>query len=405
MAFPSRQLPSWAIIARKEFREIFRDRRTLMSVVIGPLVATPTLFALMGIFIGSQMEKARTQVYEIGVLNAVAAPGLLSALKALPDFKLHTDAGSRDQVEKAIKEHKFQAGIVLSADTQTLLDRGRTAPVVVLIDAGSDTSQQASSRLNDRLGSLGQQILAKRLLAEHLPADYAHPIQVTQQPIKSGGSAGTLFLTMMLPYILTLSAFSGAIYAAFDQVAGEKERGTLETLLISPASRRDIVTGKFVAVVGVCLITSILSVAGLQIAFSLPMKAMKVLAAGGMHLGPEAIGVCLLVMLPLSVLFAGLLLAVSTFARNQKEAQTYLAPMMMVVIVPMMASMFLGTDVSRMIAMVPILGASIILKQALTGSYDPVFILIAFAASVLYAGIALTIATRLFQSEGVLIKA
>jgi sodium transport system permease protein len=209
----------------------------------------------------------------------------------------------------------------------------------------------------------------------------------------------------MLPYILILGAFGGAIYAAFDQVAGEKERGTLETLLVSPASRRDIVFGKFTAVVGVCIVSSVLSLVGFMIPFYSGLKAFAWLAKGGVHLSPAALGVALLVLLPLSVLFAGALLALSTFARNQKEAQTYLGSLFPLVLLPAMLSMFIGTDAGRHIALVPILGASVIIKQALSGSYDPVFIVLAFAGSVFWAGLALAFATRLFQKESVLIKA
>jgi sodium transport system permease protein len=206
--------------------------------------------------------------------------------------------------------------------------------------------------------------------------------------------------------MLILAAFSGGIYAAFDQVAGEKERGTLETLLVSPASRRDIVLGKFGAVVGVCLVSSLLSIAGLVIPFVSGLKAFDWLARGEVQLSATAALVVLLVLLPLSVLFAGILLAVSTFARNQKEAQTYLGSLFPLVLVPALLGMILGAEsASRLLALVPILNAALIIKQALSGSYDPVFIGLAFAASAVYAAAALWLATRLFQKESVLIKA
>jgi ABC-type Na+ efflux pump, permease component len=209
----------------------------------------------------------------------------------------------------------------------------------------------------------------------------------------------------LLPYTLAVAAFGGGIYAANDLVAGEKERGTLETLLITPATRRDIVFGKFCAVAGVCLVSSLLSIVGLMIPFFSHLKAFEWLAKGGVHLGPMAVLVTLIMQLPLAILFAGILLALSTFARNQKEAQTYLGPLFIVVLLPSMLSMMIGTEVARTIALVPIMNASLIIKQALSGTFDPTFIAIAFAASVVYAGIALVAATRLFQSETVLLKA
>jgi sodium transport system permease protein len=389
------------IILRKELSEIFRDRRTIISVVVSPLLITPAMFAVMGTLISSQTDKVKTHTYTIGIV----APGDLirAALEHLPNTSIRP--AQINTVEHEIKSRHFDAAIVLPDNTEERLKAGRAIDVNLLYDAGNETSQAAAARISAGLAAVSQTLVAQRLTEHSLPADYATPFKVNEKPIKEGGSAANMILSMMLPYVLVISAFSGAIYAAFDQVAGEKERNTLETLLISPASRRDIVLGKFSAVVVVCLISSVLSIIGLMISFASKMKAYAWIAKGGFHLSPAAIGVMLVVILPLAVLFAGLLLAVSTFARNQKEAQTYLTPLFLAVLMPAMASMFIGTDVSKLVSLVPVLNATIIIKQALSGTYDPAFIVLALVASVIYAACALTIATMLFEKESVLIKA
>jgi sodium transport system permease protein len=392
----------WTIY-RKEFFEIFRDRRTVMSVIVSPLIITPGLFALMGTMITSQSEQAQKRTYKVGLVGAADAPVLMRSLRSAPNLSLRPIEES--QAEAEIKSHKLNAVAVLPPDADSRMIAGRAVSIRVLQDAGNEQSQTASARFSAGITAIGQRLLAARLRENHLPPDYAAPFKVTEQPIKSGGNMGSMVLSMMLPYILVIAAFSGAIYASFDQVAGEKERGTLETLLVSPASRLDIVLGKFGAVVSVCLVSSLLSIVGLVFTFSSGLKAFQWLAKGGLHLSPMAVLVTLMVMLPLSVLFAGVLLAVSTFAHNQKEAQTYLAPVFMAVLMPAMASMFLPTDVARTVALVPVLNASIIIKQALSGSYDWIFIGLAFLASAVYAAIALGFATKLFQKESVLIKA
>jgi sodium transport system permease protein len=391
------------IILSKEFREIFRDRRTVMSVIISPLLVTPLLMGLMGTMIQTQTEKAKAKTYRVGIVGREWIGALETDLKNIPNLTLETI--EEQDAESHIKARTLNAVAIFPPDTQTRMAEGRAVPIQVLQDAGDENSQMAANRLGAAFTTLGQAVVKQRLAERNLPADFATPFQVTEKAITTGGSMGTFLIAMMLPYILALSAFGGAIYAAFDQVAGEKERGTLETLLVSPASRLDIVIGKFGAVVGVCLISSLLSILGLVIAFNLRLKAFEWIAKDGLQLSPVALGVTLLVMLPLSVLFAGLLLAVSTFARNQKEAQTYLAPLFIAVLMPAMASMFLGSDAPPAMALVPVLNASIIIKQALSGSYDPTFILLAFAASAIYAALALLFATRLFQKESVLIKA
>ena len=387
-------------IFRKEFRETFRERRTLMAVVIGPLLLTPALFALMGVLFNGQAHKAQTRTYAVGVIGPPSVP---DTLRAAPHLRFVPV--TRDEAERQIRTHHLDAAVVLPPDLEAGLAAGGTAPVEILDDAGDTGSQTAAARLRALFSSAAQAVVARRLAGRGLPPGFAAPFRVSETPIKSGGSAGMLVLSSLLPYLLIISAFSGTIYAAFDQVAGEKERGTLETLLVSPASRRDIVLGKFGVIVAVCLLSSVLTILGLGIAFGSGLHAFAWLASGGVRLGGAAVGVIGLALLPLSALFGGLLLAVSTFARNQKEAQTILGPLFTLIMVPAVMSMTMTSDIARSLALVPVLNAALIIKQALAGSFDAGFIALAFLASLVYAAAALLFATRLFQNEAVLIKA
>ncbi|HLK57559.1 MAG TPA: ABC transporter permease [Chthonomonadaceae bacterium] len=390
------------LIFLKEIREIFRDKRTIRSVIIGPLVITPLMFAGIGLIVSTQTEKEKTKELTIGIVGGAQAPSLLAALQQVPNLKV--EPVSPSDAEGRIRERKLNAVAILPPDYEHLNADYKPAPIQIMLDEGEANSQAAAGRLQDAFTKLGEQIVLRRLQAHNLSADVAHPFTLQEKPIQSGGNSASFFLAMILPYTLVVSAFSGCVFTALDQVAGEKERGTLETLLVSPASRRDIVLGKFAAVLTTCILSSVLSIVGLVITFSLRGNVFALASQGGLHLSPVAVGVTLMVILPLSVLFAGLLLTVSTYARNQREAQTYVAPLLLMVLMPAMVSMFIGTDVGRPIALVPVLGATIIIKQALSGSYDPAFILLAFGASIVYAAVALTYAIRLFQKESVLVK-
>ena len=145
----------------------------------------------------------------------------------------------------------------------------------------------------------------------------------------------------------------------------KKERNTLETLLVSPASRRDVVVGKFAAVVCVCLISAAMTVCGLVIPFVSHLKMYDWLAAGGLKLEPVSVLVIALSIIPMALLFAGVLLGVSTFSRNQKEAQSYLGTLLPLIGLPAMASLFTGSITDVKMAFVPILNASLMIKQAL----------------------------------------
>lgn len=390
-------------VFRKEFREILRDRRTIFAVVISPLLITPLMFALLGSVIGRQTRQARVETQTVGIVGAEQAPSLREALERMPNMRFVTV--TREEAERRIQSHGLRAAIVLPADVETRLQEGRTIPVDVLMDAGSDPSRRASQRLQALFREGGQRVVAQRLSERGLPPELARPFQLREHEIKSGGTGGTFMLAMFLPYVLSISAILGGIHAANDLVAGEKERGTLETLLASPASRRDLVLGKFFAVAGVSLVSSLLSVVGIILPFYVPLPAFAWLARDGLALGPAAISAMLLVQLPLAVLGAGLLLAISTFARNQKEAQGYLGPVFLTVTVAAMMSMFLPAESSWPLALVPILNAALVLKQAISNTFNAPFLFVAIAASIAYAALAVTFATRLFERESVLLKA
>jgi sodium transport system permease protein len=390
-------------VFRKEFREILRDRRTIFAVVISPLLITPLMFALLGSVIGRQTQRQRVESYTVGVIGADHAPSVQQALAKMPNMRFV--AVTREEAERRIQRHTLRAAVVFPEEVETRLQKGHTVSVDVLLDAGSDASRRASQRLQALFREGGQRIVAQRLTQRGLQPELARPFQIREQEIKSGGTSGTFMLAMFLPYVLSISAILGGIHAANDLVAGEKERGTLETLLASPASRRDLVLGKFFAIAAVSLVSSLLSVVGIIVPFYLPVQAFAWLARGGLSLGPAAVAAMLLVQLPLAVLGAGLLLAISTFARSQKEAQGYLGPVFLTVTVAAMMSMFLPAESSWPLALVPILNAALVLKQAISNTFDATFLLVAIAASVAYAGLAVTFATRLFEKESVLLKA
>lgn len=391
------------IVFRKEFREIFRDRRTLFSVVISPLVVTPALLAALGLVISGQQEKAKKEAFRVGI---VGQGQIVEQYKKTPSGgNLRIVVVTRNEAEEQIKSRALRAAIVFPANADELLRANRTVPVELLMDGGNENSRMAAARLEAAFGEASQRVVEERLRAAGMPAELATPFKVTQKPITEGGSMATLMLSMLLPYTLAIAAFGGGIYAANDLVAGEKERGTLETLLVAPASRRDVVIGKFLAVCAVCLVSSMLAVVGLVVPFFSGLKPYEWLAKGGVSLDPVAVIITLAMQIPLAVLFAGILLTLSTFARNQKEAQTYLGPLFLVVLVPAMMTMFVGSEVALSTALVPVMNAALIIKQALGHTYQPAFIALAFAASAVYAALAVLICIRMFQRESVLLKA
>lgn len=405
-------IPMWQIIFKKEFWEVFRDQRTHFNTIYSPLLLTPVMFALLGVLIQNEMKSARQETVAVAFVGVQNSPTLSDVLKVAKvtkssdeDKYLVTNVETQSEAEELIRSKKVRAALVFPPDAEAAVMESRQIPVTVLADQGRQSSSQAADRLKGFLDRRAGRLVGLRLLENGLPQQLAEPFAPVEKNIKGGASPGTALVTTILPYMLAIYAIIGGAYLANDTVAGEKERGTLETLLVSPASRRELVTGKFLAVAAVAMLGGMLSVVGFIWPFYVPIPAFAWMAKSGLTLTFTGVAAMFLVEIPLAVMGAGILLTVSTYARNQREAQSYLAPVMLVATSGAMLSLVLKSEAPLFWAAVPITNASLVLKQALEGVWNPAFVLIACVTSLLYALIAVLFAAHSFQKESILLKA
>jgi len=224
----------------------------------------------------------------------------------------------------------------------------------------------------------------------------------------------------MIPYIFILLCFTGAMYPAMDLTAGEKERGTLETILCSPVARTDLVLGKFLVVLAASLGTVVISLLSMGATFLIggmllaksdvgaaAMAAAKSGAAQGFTLptiDPAGTLMVLAMVLPVAVLFSAILMAVSLFAKSMKEAQSYVSPLIIVVILPAMMGMLPGVELNARLALVPILNLALVSKELVSGVFHWNYIALIFGSTCLYAAVALAACVRMFNREQVLFR-
>ncbi|MCX6366010.1 MAG: ABC transporter permease [Armatimonadetes bacterium] len=393
----------WQIVFKKEFKEIFSDSRTRFNVVVSPLLITPLILALVGSMAQRQAKESRAETIKVGVVGMQKAPQLMEELKNANKIELEPVA-SVEAAEAKVRDRSHKAAILLPEDADERLGNGDSISIPVVQDAGNEASEQAAKRVKDLLSERGDLLAAKRLQDAGLSKQLVKPFLLGDKKLVGSGGAGMQLLAMFLPYTLALSALMGGIMAATDSVAGEKERGTLETLLVAPLSRRDIALGKFCTVTATALVSSLLSVVGLFWPFYVKLPMFNWMTSDGLSLGPAAFVAILLVQVPLAVLGSGVLLAVSTMARNQKEMQTLTGPIVMVGLVCSMMAMLVRADAALYWSLVPIANSGLVLKQALQGMLNPTFVALACGTSVVYAGIAVAFAASLFKRENVLAR-
>jgi sodium transport system permease protein len=340
------------------------------------------------------------------LLGGQDSPKLLGALQALKDIRLVPVA---TDFTNQISEKRIQAAVEVSPDFDGALTRGEPATVRVYVYEGELKSSFADQRLEQFFRAWRESTVRERLAERGVSETVLKPFQVLRQNVAPPKKVAGNLLGGLLPYMVLLLCLTGATYPALDLTAGEKERGTIETLLCSPVSRTHLVLGKFLVVLLAALASAVLSLASMGVSFAFINQAVGQFGRqGGLELSLSfSAGDVFLVfamVLPMAVVFAAAQLAVALFAKSYREAQSYVTPLMFVVILPAAMSIVPGLELNARLALVPVLNISLVCKEILSGTYHWQYIALIFLSSCVYASIALVAAVKLFQREEVLFR-
>lgn len=403
----------------KELKDSLRDRRTLISMIVVPTLVMPVLVFGIGTIMSKVVNKARSEQISIMVLGGTDSPGVVSALKKDERFRIVPAA---DDYRQRISDKKLRLAVEIPAGFEASLAGGEPKVVRLYHYEGEMKSGFGVSAVDRFFRDLREKTVGERLATRGLSADLINPFRIERQNVAPPEKVGGNLFGGIVPYIIIILCFTGAMYPAMDLTAGEKERGTMETLLCSPVSRVNIVLGKFLMVLTASLATMLLSLvsmgASLMLGGSLyaggtktvsvagPGATAQIGGAGGMPMiDPTGlIGVFALIA-PVAVLFAAVLLAVALFAKSYKEAQSYVSPMMIFIVMPAMLGLLPGIELTAKTALIPILNLTLVCKEMLSGVWNWHYIALIFGSSCVYAAIALAFAVRQFNREDVMFRA
>jgi len=389
------------LIYSKEIIGAIRDRRTLISMIIIPLVFYPLLFFGVGYFTMAGQQKSESLPSIIAIQGGEYAHGLLEVLNR--DEKIQLSI-LKDNIQERLVSGEIY--LFMEIPENFNIDENQHSPqsIVIQYDSTAQSSQVARRRITDLLDKYKQQIVQSRLEKLGLNSDYIQPISAQWLDVSSAERKTGSVLGMLLPYIIVILIFVGAMHSAVDITAGEKERGTLATLLVSQLSRLEIVIGKYLTVMTLSFTSMLLGLIGLSIAFLTPAYAFGELSLIKINLSPGTFFLFFLVLVPLVGLASALLLLIGIFARNNKEASTYVTPIYMGAIFLGMVSLSQGTQLAESMFFIPILNNSIAFKELLMGVVDWRHILSTLFSNTVIAFIALKIAAYLFTRENVLFR-
>ena len=395
------------VVYRKELKEALRDRRTVISSLLVPLLLFPLLTAGLGAAMSALMGKANEEIPKIMILGGEDSPQILKHVRKLNQVDILPATG--DWKDKVINK-EIRAVVEIPAGFQDSLVRQQIGWLKIYNYDGNLESSIAADRIQKQLEEYRGRLVKENLAAKNLPEAALKPFEVKQQNVAPPEKVGGAAFGGVIGYMVILLCLTGSMYPAMDLTAGEKERGTMETILSSPILRVDLVLGKFFLVLTTALTTAALSVTSMGVSFWALGHFHAFDKAGAdaaqqmqLHIGIHTVLSIFIMVLPVAVLFAAALMAVAIFAKSYKEAQSYITPLMFIVIIPALCAM-LPIDLDAKLALVPILNASLLCKELVTDTYHWNYIAIIFGSTCVYAAAALFLAVKMFQREDVLFR-
>lgn len=312
--------------------------------------------------------------------------------------------------KEALAQRKVDVILQAPQDFFTQLDHVDAAglphrpPIEILSRPDDDYSKQAIQRLRPLLEHWKTELREVRLIRKGLNPEFIDPFAI-HEPQLALQRPETIFdlVVRVFPFMLVMWSLAGALYPAVDVCAGEKERGTMETLLITPAGRSEIVLGKFLTIWVFSAASALLNLLSMGIT---TWQFSSHMPHGTIPLG--ALLWCVVLSLPLSALFSAVSLAIGAYARSSKEGQYYLMPLFLVTMPLIFLTLAPGVELNPFYSLVPVTGVALLMQRLMTAtSLDQVpwlYFIPVLAPIALYSWLALRWAIDQFQREEVLFR-
>jgi len=423
----------------KELREALRDRRTLFIMVGLPILLYPLALIGMSKLQESQEAAQSARVSKVAVWGTLPE-GLEERVCGKPEkFECQRWQGAPAAIRAGLEQGKFPAPSRLPPDLddiepekrpkpnledpvvksaqQAILNRETDAVVIlwtgfssqvrgegaaastVLFDSVRPESVKARDRLSDQLRLYREDLRAKREQARGLPEGFARGVDIQAVNVAPAKRRSGMLIGVLLPYLLIAFSVMGAFYATIDMTAGEKERGTMQTLLCAPLEPLEIIGGKFMAAWSLTMISTLINIFSLAATFSRVkmIPGVEITGSSGSYV------VALFLLLPITAMATALFLAIGAFAKDFKEGQSYLTPALMGLIMPLMLTMAPGMELNRYLAFVPVVNIALLIKQLFLAEWSADLLFIVLLSSFCYAALALVFATRVFERNNLLL--
>lgn len=386
-------------IFKKELKDTLRDRRTLMTMIIIPMFIFPIIMAVFVRVSESFNQEAASKTFHIGVVanDLKMFESLIETQKQIPNVTL-IPYTSESKLKEDVRADSLQAGILFPTETSENNRLLRTSRATVFFNA---TEVGMKERAEGFLNAFDQREKHARMRALKIEPQQIQPYEYNYLNIASDKETVGKLVGGFLPYLFILFGFIGCMYPAIDLFTGEKERGTLETLLTTPVSRWQVLLGKMGVVVLSGFMAATFTLTGIFLTIEVfdIVRDPKLLEIIHQILTPSFIGALFLLLLPLIVFFAGVMIPIAVYAKTFKEAQSIITPLNTVVILPAMIGFFPGIEYNLTTTLIPIVNVVLATKELIAGTIDLGLLAISFVSMTILAALAIVLSYNRFDNE------
>ena len=388
-------------IYKKEMLDILRDKRTVISTIVVPIILYPLLMVGISSIMSRQEQKLEEQTAIIYLDDQVRDMNSGKIMAYLSNVKNVQIMNEVDDPMNLIHEDIVKAIITI---TDTVNSSGfQILRAKISYDESDEKAARVFRQLRDEFVKIENDIIGDRLADISVDVEILSAVEVIKDNIAPPEQMLGFFIGQILPYLLIMLTISGGAVVASDLVAGEKERGTLETILVSAAHRNELVFGKYLTIITISFITVFLNLFSMYVSFQ-HMLGQTGIDMQNINLPLGNFALVLVAMLPMITLFAAILLSISTFSRNIKEAQSYQMPLLMVGMMAAMITIFPAFELNAGMALIPIVNIALLFKDIMMNNFQLDYFLIVVGSTLILDIAAIYYSIKLFNNESILFR-
>ncbi len=400
-------------IFRHELSYMLRDKTTLLMMILLPIIVYPLLSVVSAYMVMESAVTVRKQATVVSIFPK--NPEIAEALKehygkAKINLSVNNYALNTAEVKAGIYSGTLSVYIEVAPDFEKKIAAGETSDIMLKYDGTNDRSMAAISEVISALKKYKLKIIENNIEKNKINESLIFPFDIDETNLATPAQIGDSFLAKILPMLIIMFATLGSFYPAIDVTAMEKERGTLETLLLAPVTGFDIMAGKFLAVFTLTMLSVLINLFSMALTlthgFLLIKKIVeyKMISAISISISAYSMFAIFIFMIPMACIMSSIMMQVAIFARNFKEAQNYMTPILFFFMIPPMVGALPGYDLNFHTALVPVVNLTLLFKAMLKGDYQFQYLVITFAVNFFFSLVALYFAAKTFSSESVLFR-